>query len=770
MGEKINYTVTKQYLKTGETPAEKPETLGLNQLQALILRREALLAKDHPEAYETLQTENLEPSNNLRNKSREILARSNEVLDFTVLEHIVSAQEINYDYIIDFLKGLNIKTLPILSTTPPEIQKIFKERFDFELISPDQVNLTDFNNIITESVVPETISNAPIVRKDYGLNFTESLKSRWFLILVVLLAVFSAVGFSLDWSLGLTDIIGPLDLYLSIYGITALTRSSWQINRAEKWNKKARGIIRSEYATSLESLTNNIPELNGYQNLLDQARKISNERLPWDTYQNKFGLREIEDSDGIIDKIIAKTKTSLTKDEITDQIVVELLQRKFGDNPPTVAVTIPTYKTSIEEMRDLLISIKNQAYPVNEVYIVYNDNPNDEEIAKRPAKQIEFTSLQKLVDQINNTEGRNNCNIILLAQPSRGKREAMAMGFALSCGDKYKKVKHPEAQIANLSEISKDSHDFTLNIDSDTRIADKYALLNSILLMENNPEAATLTGDVRVINRNINLLSEMTFQRYWRAFFVERAAQSLSGEVTCMSGPWVLMRNNDLAEILDDWYYQEFLGQRSTYGDDRNISTQMLERGKQSLFCPDSAVETDCPTNWKTFLKQQLRWNKSFNRENLRLFPILQNFDKFVQLDVIYQQTFAFAMLYILSSITGNAISTGLESGVMEGLKTAIPYATIVLIYNELFFGLYGVLSNDKDLKFFLSPVYIGYHFSALLWLKIYAFFKAKDTSWGTKGDDQDLIMEEFNKEKEGMIQEIIEETKNSLPKKDIDT
>lgn len=739
MTETIKFNAVKNYLRTGEMEETSIEETTFNQMQALVLRREALLA------------DNTEETQRLRQKSREILARSTEVLDFTVLEHIISAEEVNYDYVMDFLESLNLTTLPILSNTPTEIREIFGERFSFELISPDQIGLTDFKSIITESPVPESISKKPIQRKDYGMDFAESLKSRWFLVLVVLLAVFSAVGFSLDWSLGLTDIIGPLDLYLSIYGITAISRSVWQMNRAEQWNQHARTTVRSEYATSLARIS---------PNLSDEANSLSEDRLTWDTFQERFGLQDSEKHTGIIDSLIGEEESQVSREQLTDEIAADIIQRRFGEHPPTVAVVIPTYKTSLQEMSDLLRSIKDQAYPVRDVYVVYNDNPNDEDPTKRPAKQEEFANLQKLVDEVNAERGRNNCNIVLLAQPSRGKREAMAMGFALSCGQRYLDAKHPDAQIANLAHIPKKSHDFTLNIDSDTRIADKFALLNSMLLMEGN---SALTGDVRVVNRDINLLSEMTYQRYKRAFFVERAAQALSGDVTCLSGPWVLIDNNDLAEILDDWYYQEFLGQRSTYGDDRNISTLLNERGQNVIFCPDSAVETDCPTDWQTFLKQQLRWNKSFNRENLRIFPMLHHMDKFVQLDVVYQQTFAFAMLYIMANITGNAISTGLESGLIAGLETMIPYATIVLIYNELFFGLYGALSNDRDLKFFLSPVYIGYHFSALLWLKIYAFFKMKDTSWGTKGVDQDIVLEEFEKERDNIINELVEEIRENL-------
>jgi hyaluronan synthase len=253
----------------------------------------------------------------------------------------------------------------------------------------------------------------------------------------------------------------------------------------------------------------------------------------------------------------------------------------------------------------------------------------------------------------------------------------------------------------------------------------------------------------------------MTFQRYWRAFFVERAAQSLSGEVTCMSGPWVFMRNEALADILDEWYFQEFLGVRSTYGDDRHLTTLFLRNGWDTLFTPDSAVLTDCPTDWKTFLKQQLRWNKSFNRENLQLFRFIYKMDKYVQFDTAFQQLFAFAMLSIFVSVTGNAVKTGFEQGAIEGLNTVVPYAVTVLFYNELFIGVYGALKN-KDAKYLMSPTYIAYHFGGLLWLKIYALFKMKDASWGTKGELNDAqtkqLMSTFEAEKGRLVEELASE------------
>jgi hypothetical protein len=46
MQEIFNYSLTKNYLKNGELPDEDSTDLSFSQLQALVLRREARLAKE----------------------------------------------------------------------------------------------------------------------------------------------------------------------------------------------------------------------------------------------------------------------------------------------------------------------------------------------------------------------------------------------------------------------------------------------------------------------------------------------------------------------------------------------------------------------------------------------------------------------------------------------------------------------------------------------------------------------------------------------------
>jgi cellulose synthase/poly-beta-1,6-N-acetylglucosamine synthase-like glycosyltransferase len=771
--------------------AEMLNDLSFNELQAILLRKLAREAdgQDDPER-----------ATQARDLSRQVLDRASDVIDHEILNLLVDTEnstEINYPRIIAFLKERGLSHLPVLSNTPQRVldQLNMNLDFTFKTIPADQVDLTDFNEILRDSTVPEWYHQEQAEKKanQPAIELTQFLRERWFLIVIILLGLMAGVGFTLDIGLNMNDVISNTDLYLSVYGAIALSRAVWQTSRAERWNKQARHEVRSEYSDSLQSLVTNIEDPDLQQavaadpevaKLLAQIEKTSGKSNPWDAYKKQMGLNTDDNKGGHIDRLIdlinahahkinnqragGETIPGVSRYELVDNMAQDMIKRQFPDGAPSVAVVIPTYQTSYEEMSRLLKSIKNQHYPVTTAYVVYNDDPNGTE-----NKRQEFLSFQRLVDEMNATGGNNRCRFSLLAQPSRGKREAMGMAFAMGRGKQFLRdmqAKHPQVMtkdlrhmIANLDldAIPDETHDFILNIDSDTEIGDPYAVLNSAIFMNKHQNAACTTGDVRVVNRDINLLSEMTYQRYWRAFFVERAAQA--PQVTCMSGPWVFMRSEALAQILDDWYFQEFFEQRATYGDDRNLSTRFNEHGWESLFIPDSYVLTDCPTDWKTFLKQQLRWNKSFNRENIILFAFIHKLSKFVQFDVAYQQTFPFIMLYILANIGFKAADIGVDQGLRAGLESLLPYAGAVLAYNEVFFGAYGAIKN-KDPNFLKSPVYIGYHFGALLWLKLYAIFKMKDTSWGTKGAQFDAPTSQaeqraaaLNQEEEAMANEIEE-------------
>ncbi|MCX4706991.1 hypothetical protein OG252_00200 [Streptomyces sp. NBC_01352] len=71
---------------------------------------------------------------------------------------------------------------------------------------------------------------------------------------------------------------------------------------------------------------------------------------------------------------------------------------------------------------------------------------------------------------------------------------------------------------------------------------------------------------------------------------------------------------------------QRFLGRLSTFGDDRHTTNYCLLTGKAVLQA-NAVAWTLVPENVRHYLRQQVRWNKSFFRESLwiiRVGKILQ--------------------------------------------------------------------------------------------------------------------------------------------------
>jgi hyaluronan synthase len=134
-------------------------------------------------------------------------------------------------------------------------------------------------------------------------------------------------------------------------------------------------------------------------------------------------------------------------------------------------------------------------------------------------------------------------------------------------------------------------------------------------LLASNPNLGGVTADVRIFNRKASFIALMSALRYWFAFNIERACQSFWGCVTCISGPMGLYRTFDLDHILGPWSLQMFAGKDTTFGDDRHLTNQLLALGLNTRYTHRTYSETESPTQFVRWVKQQTRWSKSFFRE-----------------------------------------------------------------------------------------------------------------------------------------------------------
>ncbi|KAF9574997.1 Hyaluronan synthase 3 [Mortierella alpina] len=285
---------------------------------------------------------------------------------------------------------------------------------------------------------------------------------------------------------------------------------------------------------------------------------------------------------------------------------------------------------------------------------------------------------------------------VCVMQPHRGKRSAMYTGFAALLQQGIESV---------------------VVTDSDTYLDPSVCKELAFALAE-SPIIGAATGDVRIYNTGtwVSFLSSL---RYWFAFNLERGAQSYHSVVNCVSGPLGIYRMSIVADVMDSWVKQSFLGVLCTYGDDRHLTNLVLREGYKVKFSHHAICYTDTPIRFIAWVTQQTRWSKSFFREIPIQLGCMHLHSPWMTYALLYQLIYPMMMIYNLVNCiyfgTGSQISWWLVSIALVGLmKTA--YAVKV--------------TGDK--KFFFTTIYGFLYMLGYVPAKVFAALTLYDNSWGT--------------------------------------
>ena len=158
-------------------------------------------------------------------------------------------------------------------------------------------------------------------------------------------------------------------------------------------------------------------------------------------------------------------------------------------------------------------------------------------------------------------------------------------------------------------------HDLVVFVDSDSFL-DPTAIRHLVQPFQ-DPKMGGVAGRTDVENKYTNNMTKLQTVRYYIAFRIMKAAESWFDSVTCLSGPLSCYRKELILQHADAWLNQKFLGRPATFGDDRSMTNFILKTHRTGY--QDSAIcSTIVPSQMKVFLKQQMRWKRSWLRESLR--------------------------------------------------------------------------------------------------------------------------------------------------------
>ncbi len=282
-----------------------------------------------------------------------------------------------------------------------------------------------------------------------------------------------------------------------------------------------------------------------------------------------------------------------------------------------------------------------------------------------------------------------------------GKRGAMAEGMRRATGEVF-------AFVDSDSYLDADCLRFLVAPFADQRIG-------------------AVVGHADVRNRESTMWARMQAVRYWSAFRVIKATESMfGGTVICASGCCAAYRASVVLELLPAWEFQRFLGQPATFGDDRALTNRVL-RTHRVVYQENALAETVVPERLRVFFRQQLRWKKSWLRENLYVIRFIWRKHPLGALFTYAGVAFPFIAPFVVAhAVTNVAGSVGTLWFYLVG-----SYAMAVL------YSLYYLVRRPDGL-WFHGVTFVALYMTVLVFQTYWGMFTMRDTRWGTRASTVD--------------------------------
>ena len=361
---------------------------------------------------------------------------------------------------------------------------------------------------------------------------------------------------------------------------------------------------------------------------------------------------------------------------------------------PGVTIIVPCFNEETW-IRQTILNAMDQYYPQDKLEVIVVDDCSTDNSAK---------VIRETIQDIINQEGSEVASrISYILQPvNKGKRDALALG-----------AKHAQ-------------HELLVFVDSDSFL-NPYAIINLVQPFKDE-QVGGVSGRTDVANTYTNSLTKMQSVRYYIAFRVMKAAEGLFDAVSCLSGPLSCYRKDLVLKYSDEWLNQKFLGQRATFGDDRAMTNLILRHNRTDY--QDTAIcYTIVPNDYDVFLKQQMRWKRSWLRESLIAGSFMWKKEPFAAISfymgllvpIVAPFIVCYNLLYI--PITHRVFPTAFIIGMI--LMAMLMSACQSLLRRSTTW-LYGIW-------------FCLYYEMVLLWQMPIAWFTFWKSTWGTRMTPADL-------------------------------
>lgn len=357
---------------------------------------------------------------------------------------------------------------------------------------------------------------------------------------------------------------------------------------------------------------------------------------------------------------------------------------------PSVTVVIPCFNEETW-IRETILRCVDQDYPLDKLEIIIVDDGSTD----RSVEMIKQTVRDMCA------EGKQYCIEervrVFLQKYNQGKREAMGIG-----------IRNARTELIVF-------------VDSDSFLHPNA--IRTLVQPMKDPKMGGVTGRTDVANVYTNWLTKMQAVRYYISFRIMKAAEAYFDSVMCLSGPLSCYRLSVVKEVFDKWINQRFMGQKATFGDDRSLTNYVVEHYRTSY--QDAAIcSTIVPTSQKQFMRQQMRWKRSWLRESLRACAFMWKKQPFMALSfyvgVLVPLIAPIIVLYnlVYIPVVRHVFPATFLIGILM-MSLMMCFAQLILKKSSLW--IYGFL-------------FCVYYEVILLWQMLWAWITFWVNDWGTRG------------------------------------
>lgn len=374
------------------------------------------------------------------------------------------------------------------------------------------------------------------------------------------------------------------------------------------------------------------------------------------------------------------------------------LYRNVPVNPdytPGVSVIIPCFNEE-QWIHRTILSCINQDYPIDKLEVIVVDDHSTDASAERIREMIE-----RVHQEAERFHTRARLKMYVLEQ-NGGKREALVKGVQMA------------------------KHDLVVFVDSDSFL--EPTAIRHLVQPFQDPRMGGVAGRTDVENKFTNSITKLQTVRYYIAFRIMKAAEARFDCVTCLSGPLACYRKKLILKHADAWLNQKFLGQPATFGDDRSMTNYILRTHRTSY--QDSAIcSTIVPSTMNVFLKQQMRWKRSWLRESLRACTFIWRKEPFMAL---------FFLVGLLVPIAAPIIVL-YNLVYVPAVYHIFPTTFLMgILLMALLMSLAHLLFRKSRLWVF-GLVFCAFYEFVLLWQMPVAWVTFWKSTWGTRETPQDI-------------------------------